>query len=247
MNLVGKTALVTGGGSGIGRAISLALAGDGADIAVIDMDLARAEEVAAEVRQLDQKALPLKADVTRPDEVDTVMARAWEECSGIDILINNAGIGPDVVALADMATEQWHRMMDVHVNGAFNCARRLIGRMGERKGGRVINMSSIAGLSGESHGVHYCTAKAALVGFTMALAREVARYGITVNAIAPGMIDTPMAAALPSRVVESMIRATPMRRIGQPEEIAHLAAFLASDRAAYITGQVISPNGGYYM
>ncbi|MFQ5826195.1 MAG: SDR family oxidoreductase [Dehalococcoidia bacterium] len=247
MNLAGKSALVTGGGSGIGRAIALAFAGEGADVAVNDMDLARAEGVAEEVRGLGRRALALKADVTRPEEVNPMLERAWGEFSRIDILVNNAGIGPDIVALADMTQEQWQRMLAVHVHGAFNCTRGLIGGMMEQKWGRVISMSSVAGLAGESHGVHYCTAKAALLGFTKALAREVARHGITVNAIAPGVIDTAMAASLPPRVIEGLVKATPLRRKGQPEEIAHVAAFLASDGAAFITGQVISPNGGYYM
>jgi 3-oxoacyl-[acyl-carrier protein] reductase len=211
------------------------------------MDLARAQGVAEEVRGLGRRSLALRADVARTEEVSSMLERAWAEFPRIDILVNNAGIGPDIVAVADTTDEQWHRMIGVHLHGSFNCTRGLIGRMTQQGWGRVINMSSVAGLAGESHGVSYCTAKAALVGFTKALAREVAQYGITVNAIAPGVIDTALAASLPPRVIEGLIKATPLRRIGQPEEIAQVAAFLASDGAAFITGQVISPNGGYYM
>jgi 3-oxoacyl-[acyl-carrier protein] reductase len=246
MSLSGKAALVTGAGSGIGRAIALALGGQGVAVAVNDVYLERAQGVAEEVAAKGVNAVPIRADVSRPDEVDAMMQEVQKGLGRIDILVNNAGI-EQVVPFAQMSHEDWRRMLSIHVDGAFNCARGVVEGMVAARWGRVINMSSVAAFMGPDLQVHYATAKAALVGFTKSLAREVAPFGVTVNAIAPGIIDTPMARSFSPRFVEKMLQLTPVGRLGQPEDIAHAALFLASEEASFITGQVISPNGGHWL
>ncbi|MDP6510702.1 MAG: 3-oxoacyl-ACP reductase family protein [Dehalococcoidia bacterium] len=246
MALKGKVALVTGAGSGIGRAIALALAGQGVAMAVNDVDLERAMTTANEVTSKGVKAVPVRADVSRPDEVAAMIDEARKELKHIDILVNNAGI-EHVVPFAQMAYEDWRRMLGIHVDGAFNCARGVVEGMVAARWGRIVNMASVAAFMGPDLQVHYATAKAALVGFTKSLAREVAPYGVTVNAIAPGLIDTPMARSFSPRFVDRMLELTPVGRLGQPEDIAYTAMFLAAEEASFITGQVISPNGGHWV
>ena len=246
MALKGKVALVTGAGSGIGRAIALALAGQGVAMAVNDVDLERAMTTANEVTSKGVKAVPVRADVSRPDEVAAMIDEARKELKQIDILVNNAGI-EHVVPFAQMAYEDWRRMLGIHVDGAFNCARGVVEGMVAGRWGRIVNMASVAAFMGPDLQVHYATAKAALVGFTKSLAREVAPYGVTVNAIAPGLIDTPMARSFSPRFVDKMLELTPVGRLGQPEDIAYTALFLAAEEASFITGQVISPNGGHWV
>jgi 3-oxoacyl-[acyl-carrier protein] reductase len=246
VSLSGKTALVTGAGSGIGRAIALSLAGQGVAVAVNDVYLERAQAVAQEVAAKGVKAVPVRADVSRPDEVDAMMQEARKALKQIDILVNNAGI-EHVVAFAQMKYEDWRRMLGIHVDGAFNCARGVVEGMVAARWGRIVNMSSVAAFMGPDLQVHYATAKAALVGFTKSLAREVAPFGVTVNAIAPGIIDTPMVQNFSPRFREKMVALTPVGRMGTPEDIAYAVSFLASEEASFITGQVISPNGGHWM
>ncbi len=247
MNLKGKSALITGAGSGMGRAMAHLFAQRGAGIVICDKDLSSAEMVKGQVSGLGARAIAIQADVSNPEQVNAMVKAAFNEFPRIDILVNNAGIGSDLVPFRRMTYEQWDRMIAVHLYGTFNCTRGVIEKMIAQKQGRVINMSSVNGLMGETLAVHYSAAKAAIIGFTKALAKEVAHHGITVNAIAPGVIGTPMIDKLGAQVVDSLIKTIPVGRKGKPEEIAHLAAFLASDHASYITGQVISPNGGSYM
>ncbi len=246
MSLSGKVALVTGAGSGIGRAIALSLAGQGVAVVVNDVYLERAQGTAEEVAAKGVKAVPLRADVSRPDEVDAMMQEARKELNQIDILVNNAGI-EHVVAFAKMTYEDWRRMLGIHVDGAFNCARGVVEGMVAARWGRIVNMSSVAAFMGPDLQAHYATAKAALVGFTKSLAREMAPFGITVNAIAPGIIDTPMVQKFSPRFREKMVALTPVGRMGTPEDIAHTALFLISEESSFITGQVISPNGGHWL
>lgn len=246
MSLSGKAALVTGAGSGIGRAIALALAGKGAAVLVNDVYLDRAQKVAGEVAEKGVKSLALRADVSHPAEVTAMVREARRVFPRLDILVNNAGI-EQVIAFAQMSYEDWRRMLGIHVDGAFNCAREVVGDMIAARWGRVINMSSVAAFMGPDLQVHYATAKAALVGFTKSLARELAPFGVTVNAIAPGLIDTPMARSFSPRFIERMLALTPVGRLGTAEDIAYAALFLASEEASFITGQVISPNGGHWM
>lgn len=251
MRLQGKVALITGSASGIGKGTALMFAQEGADLILNDINLTGAEEVAQHIRKMGRKALALEADVSDKVEVDEMLKKGLEKFQKVDILVNNAGYA-QLVPFHQMNPEDWDRMFAVHVKGAFNCTRGLIQTMIERQSGRIINISSVAAY-GEEMAVHYSAAKAALIGFTKSLAKEVASYSITVNAIAPGLIDTPIlkAAELTKEMAEGIIdhflKRTLVGRIGQPEDIAAACLYLASDEASFVTGQVISPNGGYYM
>jgi 3-oxoacyl-[acyl-carrier protein] reductase len=251
MRLKGKIALITGSASGIGKGTALMFAKEGADLILNDINLARAEEVAQQVRKIGRKALTLMADVSHRVEVDEMLKKGLEEFQKVDILVNNAGYA-QLVPFSQMDPEDWDRMFAVHVKGAFNCTRGLIQLMIEQKYGRIINISSVAAY-GEEMAVHYSAAKAALIGFTKSLAKEAAPFGITVNAIAPGLIDTPILKATElnketaDRIIDHFRKRTVVGRIGQPEDIAAACTYLASDEAGFVTGQVISPNGGYYM
>jgi NAD(P)-dependent dehydrogenase (short-subunit alcohol dehydrogenase family) len=242
----GKIAFITGGGSGIGRATAVALAHKGANLAVCDLNLPGAEETAHLIAGNGQRAIALQADVSRLDDVQAAVSKAQQEFSRIDILYNNAGIG-DQVPFVEITEEQWDRMFAVHVGGAYNCTRAVLPGLLERNWGRIISTSSMGALMGGGRLVHYCAAKAGIIGFTISMASELARTGITVNAVAPGVIDTPMLQQSSERWREAVIKATPTRRAGKPEDIAYAVAFLAAEEASFITGQVLSPNGGAYM
>jgi NAD(P)-dependent dehydrogenase (short-subunit alcohol dehydrogenase family) len=251
MRLSGKVALITGAGSGIGRATALIFAREGAGIVVNDLYLESAREVAAELKANGHSALPVQADVSSPKAVGEMIRQALDEFGKVDILVNNAGHGHGT-PFHEMNAEDWDRIFAVHVGGAFNCTRGLIGQMMENKWGRVINMSSVAA-NGEAGHVHYSAAKAALCGFSKALAKEVGSSGITVNAVAPGLIETPIFQAMGISqeeieiAFEHYLPLTVVGRIGKPEDIANACLYLASEEASFVTGQVISPNGGYYM
>jgi len=245
-DLKGRIALITGGGSGIGRGIGQVFARAGAQIIINDIELERASNVAAELRQLGIKAIPIKADVADTDQVNRMVEEALREFGKVDILVNNAGIGKGVL-FSQMSKEEWDRMFAVHVGGAFNCTRALITSMMNHQWGRIINISSVAGLTGEKGLVHYSAAKAALLGFTKGLAREVAKYNITVNAIAPGLIDTPLAATMREDLRERLVQLSLVKRPGIPSDIAYACLYLASEEANFLTGQIISPNGGLYL
>lgn len=246
MKLAGKVALITGAGQGIGRATALAFAREGADIVVDDMNFDTARRVAEEVQTLGRDALGIKANVASPYEVEYLIAAAREKFKKIDILVNNAAI-ITMIPFLKMSRNEWEQILDIDLHGIFHCTRAVIEQMMEQKWGRVISLSSCAGQMGMAGAVHYSTAKAGILGFTKALAREVAPLGITVNAIAPGGIDTAQARSHRPGLIEEFIEATPVGRIGRPEEVASLCLFLASEEASFITGQVISPNGGLYM
>ena len=248
MSLDGKNAIVTGGASGIGRAISLRLARDGANVAILDLDAAGAARVAGEVGQLGRRSVAAIVDVADARSVGEGVASARRELGAISILVNDAGIG-EIAPLADMTEGQWDRMIGVHLKGTFNCTRAVIGEMIAAGEGRIINISSVAGLAGAVGFVHYSAAKAGVLGFTKALAQEVAATGVTVNAIAPGLIDTPILgkAGLADDLVKKIVERMPVRRIGRPDDIAGACAYLASEDAAFVTGQVVSPNGGSWM
>jgi len=248
VSLDGKNAIVTGGASGIGRAISLRLARDGANVAILDLDAAGAARVAGEVGQLGRRSVAAIVDVADARSVGEGVASARRELGAISILVNDAGIG-EIAPLANMTEGQWDRMIGVHLKGTFNCTRAVIGEMIAAGEGRIINISSVAGLAGAVGFVHYSAAKAGVLGFTKALAQEVAATGVTVNAIAPGLIDTPILgkAGLADDLVKKIVERMPVRRIGRPDDIAGACAYLASEDAAFVTGQVVSPNGGSWM
>jgi 3-oxoacyl-[acyl-carrier protein] reductase len=253
MKLAGRVAFVTGGGSGLGRAIAQAFAREGARVAVNDLVGSAAKETVAALAG--DGHLALAGDVTDSARVAEMFAEVERAHGRLDVLVNNAGV--DHVpgdGLEDMARSQilhmgdegWTRMLAIHLNGAFFCAREAVRRMLPANSGSIINMSSIAGLGGLGT-LHYSTAKAGLLGFTRSLARQVGRQGIRVNAICPGAIDTPMSRRIPEPMMKGLLMLTPLGRVGQPEEIAALALYLASDDGAFVTGQAISPNGGVHI
>lgn len=249
MGLTGRSAVVTGGASGIGRSIALRLARDGADVAILDLDVAAAEEVARQVVSGGRRAIAAQADVASGPSVGAALDRVRGELGPIHVLVNDAGIA-GFVPLLQMTEEQWDRLIAVHLKGTFNCTRALLPGMIDARWGRVVNIASVAGLNGGGPGLtHYAAAKAGIIGFTKALALEVAAFGVTVNAIAPGLVETPLLAksGMPQEVRDRVVQQMPVRRIGTPDDIAAACAYLASEEASFFTGQVMSPNGGGYL
>ncbi len=243
MELEGRHAIITGGGRGIGRAIALAFAKEGANVGINDVNLSDAKSVAREVASIGRKAAVVRTDVSDYDEVGEMAKKFVQEMGHIDILVNNAGVASQK-GFVDMDKKEWDWLVGTVMGGAFNCCRHIINHMIERGYGRIINISSIFGICGWPEMAHYSAAKSGLIAFTKALAREVAQNGITVNTIAPGNISTPMHKAVPQEVIDEIVRMTPVGRLGQPEEIAEVCVYLASERASYMTGQLVSPNGG---
>jgi NAD(P)-dependent dehydrogenase (short-subunit alcohol dehydrogenase family) len=248
VSLVGRTAVVTGGASGIGRSICLHLARAGADVAVLDLDLAGGERVAAELAALGRRALTLEVDVAQAASVGSARERVHAALGRVHILVNDAGIA-GFAPLLQMTEEAWDRMIAVHLKGTFNCTRAFLPDMVEAGWGRVINISSVAGLRGGPNLAHYAAAKAGILGFTKALAIEVGAHGVTVNAVAPGLVDTPMLrrSGWTDEMSAAAIRQAPIKRIGEPDDVAAACAFLASSAASFFTGQVLSPNGGGHL
>lgn len=246
MELEGQIALVTGGGQGIGKAISLTLAKDGADVVIFELNLDKAEEVSKEIEGLGRRALPIKVDVANPVEVEEGFRKGIETFGRLDILVNNAGITKDSL-LVRMKEEDWDQVLDVNLKGAFLCTRAAVKPMSKQRYGRIINISSVVAFMGNPGQVNYVASKAGIVGFTKTVAKEYASRGITVNAIAPGFIQTAMTEALPEQVKEAMLKEIPLGKFGFPEDVANAVRFLASKDSGYITGQVIHVNGGMYM
>lgn len=243
-----KNAVVTGAASGIGRGIALRLARDGVNVAVWDLDLSGARRTAEEVAKLGRRSLAVENDVSSFADAARAAERTQRDLGPVSILVNNAGIG-ESLGFLQTTEAQWDRMMAVHAKGTFNCTHALLQGMLDAGWGRVVNISSVAGLEGVRNMVHYAAAKAAILGFTKALAQEVAATGVTVNAVCPGVIDTPIfgKSNLSDAVVEKMVRRSPMRRIGKPEDIAAAVAYFASEDSSFATGQALSPNGGIWM
>jgi 3-oxoacyl-[acyl-carrier protein] reductase len=244
--LEGKKALVTGAAGGIGAAIAIAFAREGADVAVLDLKLAAAEESAARLQQFGVRTSALAADVSDEKQVQAAVARAQTDLGRIDILVNNAGIDTTSV-VADMNTEMWDQMMAVNLRSVFLCSRAVLKPMIERKFGRIINIASQLGQKGAPQMAHYAAAKAGVIGFTRSLAYEVARDGITVNAICPGPIDTALFRALPEDWRKQKLSELPLGRMGTVFEIAPTAVLLASEEGSFYIGATMNPNGGDVM
>jgi len=241
--------IVTGGASGIGRAIALRLARNGGDVAILDVDVAGAERVAREVTALGRRALAVETDVASSASVRAAVERVHREFAPVGILVNAAGIA-SFVPLLQMTEETWDRLVAVHLKGTFNCTRAVLPDMIAARWGRVVSIASVAGLNGGGPGLaHYAAAKAGIIGFTKAVALEMAGFGITVNAIAPGLIDTPLLdrSGMPREVRERIVQQMPVGRIGAPDDIAAACAYLVAEDASFVTGQVLSPNGGGYL
>lgn len=246
MNVEGKVAVVTGAGQGIGRTIALALAERGADIVIADINGDLATEAARHVEALGRSAHAQHVNVARLQECEELMKAVIERFGKIDILVNNAGITRDTVLLR-MKEEQWDDVISVNLKGTFNCTKTAIRYMFRQKSGRIINIASVTGSMGNAGQSNYSASKAGVMGFTRAVAREYAEYGITVNAVAPGFIETAMTDAIPQKERDMLIAQIPAKRLGKPDDVAFMVCFLASKYADYITGQVIHINGGLYM
>lgn len=242
-----KTAIVTGGSRGIGRAIALAMAHAGADVALIyaGNEQAAADTVAA-IEATGRKAIAYRCDVASFSETQQTIARILEDFGGIDILVNNAGIVRDALVMS-MKEDQFDQVIDTNLKGAFHMIRHVTAHLVRKRAGRIINITSVSGLMGNAGQSNYAAAKAGLVGMTKSVARELASRSITCNAIAPGFIDTDMTATMTEKAADKMTGQIPMGHRGRPEDIAALAVFLASDQAAYITGEVIRVDGGLCM
>ena len=247
MTLVGKVALVTGGSRGIGRAIALKLAENGADVASnYAGNTAAAEEVKAAIEQMGRKALLIQCSVADTDGVQAMVNQVVKELGRLDILVNNAGITRDGL-LMRMKEADWDDVMNTNLKGVYNCSKAVMRTMMKQKSGRIVNMASVVGEMGNAGQANYAAAKAGVIGFTKSLAKEVASRGITVNAIAPGFIATDMTRVLSDDQKAEMARTIPLGRAGQPEDVANAVLFLASEGAAYITGQVLNVDGGMVM
>lgn len=245
--LNGKTAVVTGGSRGIGKAIALRLAEDGADIAVVYAgNEAAANETCESIRQLGRKAAAFCCDVSDFAQTEHLVADITAEFGGIDILVNNAGITRDGLILS-MTEEDFDRVVDTNLKGAFNMIKHTYRQFMKKRCGRIINITSVSGIMGNAGQANYSSAKAGMIGLTKTAARELAARNVTCNAIAPGFIDTEMTAVLSDKVKDAAVASIPMKRMGSPRDIANLAAFLAGDEAGYITGEVIRIDGGLCM
>lgn len=247
MTLVGKVALVTGGSRGIGRAVALKLAENGADVAInYAGNTAAAEEVKAAIEKLGRKAMLVQGSVADTDGVQALVNQVVKELGRLDILINNAGITRDGL-LMRMKEADWDAVLETNLKGVFNCSKAVMRTMMKQKSGRIVNMASVVGEMGNAGQANYAAAKAGVIGFTKSLAKEVASRGITVNAVAPGFIATDMTKVLTDDQKAEMARSIPLGRAGQPEDVANAVLFLASEGAAYITGQVLNVDGGMVM
>lgn len=245
MNLSGRVALVTGAGQGIGRAISLRLAEAGASVVVNDIS-ERAEETAELIRQNKGQAAAILADVSSSEDVAKLAEKAIATFGKIDILVNNAGITRDQL-LMRMSDDDWQKVLRIDLDSVFLCTRAVMRPMMKQRWGRIINLASVVGLTGNAGQANYAAAKAGVIGFTRSIAKEVGSRNITVNAIAPGYIDTDMTRKLPEEQRAGLLKGIPLGRPGTPQDVAEAVAFLAAEETGYITGQVLSVDGGMAM
>lgn len=246
MRLKDKKAIVTGAGQGIGRSIALKLAQEGADVAIAEMNSDTGNQTAKEVQALGRKALSVSVDVADQKQVQTMMNQLLKAWKRIDILVNNAGFDRPG-SLLKVREEDWDAVMGVHLKGTLNCIQALAPHMIENGYGKIINLSSVWGKRGAVSEISYSSAKAGIIGLTKSVARELGRYQINVNAILPGLILTPTIAKMAEKYQTMIIENTPLKRMGKPEEVANVAAFLASDEASFMTGAMVEVSGGWNM
>jgi len=247
LRLKGKVAIITGGARGIGKAIALKFAYEGASIVLVDVLEDELYGSAREIKDIGSEVLVIKADVSIVSELEKIVSNAIKLFNKIDILVNNAGIFSHS-SLEELTEEQWHRVIDVNLKSALFLSKYVAIYMKKQGGGKIINIASTAGITGGYYaGIDYSISKAGIITLTKALARRLAKYNIKVNAIAPGIIDSPMTRSWPKEVIEDLVKKIPLGRLGKPEDVANVAAFLASDEADYITGQVIIVDGGLLL
>ena len=246
MSLTGQVAVVTGASRGIGRAIALKLSGEGAAVVVTATSVEGAQRTADEIVAAGGKALALKVDVSVSSEVEALFKEVTTAFGRLDILVNNAGITKDGL-LMRMKESDWDAVIDVNLKGAFICTREASKVMSKARYGRIVNVSSVVGEMGNPGQANYCASKAGMIGFTKSVAKELARRNVTVNAVAPGFIETDMTQELSDKAREALQEQIPMGRLGASEDVAAAVLFLVSGGAAYITGHVLSVNGGMYM
>lgn len=240
-----KVAMVTGGAAGIGQATALGLAREGAKVIILDLT-PKGEEVAAKIRQDGGEALFIQTDVSKAEPVQAAVKQAIDSYGQIDILINNAGTTRDNIIMM-MSEEEWELVLRVNLFSTFHCSKAVVRQMMKKRSGRIVNVASVVGLAGQAGQTNYAASKAGIIGFTKSLAKEVGSRNITVNAVAPGFIKTALTDVLPKELVEASIKATPLGRLGEVEDVAKAILFLASDAAAFITGHILTVDGGMVM
>lgn len=245
-SLSGQIALVTGGSQGIGRATALALANQGADVAIMARSIEKCEAVAGEIRALGRRALPIQGDLARADQIKAAVEKVGAELGPISILVNNAAITRDGLLLR-MKRDDWDDVLNTNLTGVFLTIQQVLPMMMKARRGRIVNLTSVVAQSGNIGQANYIAAKSGIIGLTKAVAREYASRQITVNAVSPGYIETPMTEAMAEAARQAMLEQIPLKRAGSDHDVASTVAFLASDEAGYITGQVINVNGGMYM
>ena len=242
----GKKAIVTGAAQGIGQAVAECFAKAGADVAVVDLEASRCAETVQLVEHQQRRGWALSANVAQWEAVKGMVDQVVKEWGRVDVLVNNAGVTRDGLIMR-MKEEEWHAVLQVNLTGTFYCTKAVLGPMTRQRYGRIINMASIVGEIGNVGQANYAASKAAVIGFTKSVAREYASRNVTVNAVAPGFIDTAMTRGLNREVKDTLLQQIPLGRLGQPAEVAEAVRFLASDAAGYVTGQVFHVNGGMHM
>jgi 3-oxoacyl-[acyl-carrier protein] reductase len=246
MRVRGRKAIVTGAGQGIGRSIALKLGQEGADVVIAEVDATTGDQVTGEITDMGREALFIPVDVANRAAVEGMIDQVLKVWGRIDILVNNAGFDRGATLLK-VTEEDWDAVLSVHLTGTLNCIQAVVPHMRENRYGRIVNISSIYGKTGGIAAISYSSAKAGVIGLTKSVARELGRYGITVNVVLPGLIRTPTIAKMAERYRNMIIENTPLRRMGQPEEVASMVAFLASDEASFTTGATIEVSGGWNM
>jgi len=246
MRLKDKVALITGGARGIGQAIALTFAREGADIIVADVNLEIAQKTALEIEALGRKALALEMDVTNYEKVEEGVNKILDKMGKVDILVNNAGITKDNLLLR-MSQADWDAVINVNLKGTFNCIKAVSRPMIKQRSGRIISIASIIGLIGNPGQANYAASKAGIIALTKTVAKELASRNVNANAVAPGFIQTEMTARLPEDIKKKMLEAIPLAKLGTPQDVANTCLFLASEESSYITGQVITIDGGMVM